>query len=285
MPRRAPLLAALAAAITLIAAGTAAGAALRIGSNLISTPTGAGVCAADCTAANLALATSNQTTDGIVSPVNGTVTNWSYRSAAPSGNPISLRVVHPVGGTSFTGAGTTPSAPVFGGIRGLFPANLPIGIGDYIGLDANGAQVLADGVAGATQVSWTGPPLADGSTRSATVNPGVETLIQATIQPANTVRFSAIKRRKRTGTATVTVAVPNAGSLRYAGVGTRVTGPGAIAGPGQISISVKAIGKKLKRLKKKGNAHVQPQIVFTPLGGEVGTTVGKLKLIRKARTA
>jgi hypothetical protein len=284
MPRRAALLAALAAAITLIPAGTAAGAALRIGSNLLSTPTGAGVCAVDCTVANLALPASNQTPDGIVSPVNGTVTNWSYRSAAPSGAPISLRVLHPTGGSSFTGAGTTPSAPVFGGIQGQFPANLPIAIGDYLGLNAGGAQVIADGIAGAAQVSWTGPPLADGSTRSATVNPGVETLIQATIQPTNTVRFGAVKRRKRKGTATMTVAVPNAGSLSYAGRGIRVTGPAAIAGAGQISVSVKAMGKKLKRLKKKGNAHVQPQIFFTPVGGDPGTTVGKLKLIRKARS-
>src|SRR5882672_8018383 len=105
MPRRASLLAALAVAITLIAAGTAAGAALRIGSNLISTPTTAGVCDVDCTVANLALPGSNRAPDGIVSPVNGAVTNWSYRSGAPSGPPISLRVLHPTGGLSFTGAG------------------------------------------------------------------------------------------------------------------------------------------------------------------------------------
>jgi len=285
MPRRASLLAAL-AATTLIAVAAPAGAAVRIGSNLISTPTSAGVCTAmDCTVVNLVLPGSNQTPDGIVSPVNGVVTNWSYRSGAPSGPPISLRVLHPTGALSFTGAGTTPSVSVFGGIRGLFPADLPIETGDYIALEANGAQVLADGVAGAVQGSWTGPPLADGSTRSATANPGVETMVQATIQPTNTVRFGAVQRRKGKGTATVTVAVPNAGSLSYAGAGTRVTGPAAIAGPGRISVSVKATRRKLKRLKKKGNAHVQPQIVFTPAGGDPGTTVEKLKLIRKPRSA
>jgi hypothetical protein len=282
MPRRAVFLAALAA---LVAVTAPAGASVRIGSNLISTPTGAGVCAAACTVANLALPAANQTTDGVVSPVNGVATNWSYRSGAPSGPPISLRVLHPTGGLGFTGAGTTPSVTVFGGIRGLFPANLPVEIGDHIGLEANGAQVIADGVSGAVQGSWTGPPLADGTTRGATVNLGVETLVQATIQPTNTVRFGAVQRRKRKGTATMTVAVPNGGNLTYAGMGTRITGPSTIAGPGQISISVRATGRKLKRLKKKGNAQVQPQVVFTPLLGDPGTTVEKLKLIRKRRAA
>jgi hypothetical protein len=285
MPRRAAFLAVLVAAAT-TAVSASAGAAVRIGSNLLSTPASAGVCSgADCTVVNLALPASNRTPDGIVSSVNGTVTNWSYRSAGPSGPPISLRVVHPTGGLSFTGAGTTASAPVFGGIRGLFPANLPIEIGDLVGLEANGAQVMVDGVPGATQGSWTSPPLADGSNRPATTSPGVETMVQATIQPTNTVRFGAVQRHRRKGTATVDVAIPNAGTLAYGGPGVRVRGPASVAGHSQISIVVASKGKKLTRLKRRGNAHVQPQIVFTPVLGEPGTTVEKLKLLRKRRSA
>ena len=284
MPRRAAFLAALVAAATTLAAAPA-GAAVRIGSNLISTPTTAGVCSGtDCTIANLALPAANQAPDGLVSTVNGTVGNWSYRSAGPSGPPISLRVLHPTGGLGFTGAGTTVSTPVFGGIRGLFPANLPIRIGDIIGLDANGAEVMTVGVAGATQVSWTGPPLADGGNRAGAADAGVETMVQATIQPTNTVSVGAVARRKRKGTASLTVEVPNAGTLSYGGPGVRVTGPGSTAGPGQISVLVAAAGKKLKRLKKRGNAHVQPEIVFTPRLGDTGTTTEKLKLLRKRRS-
>ena len=284
MPRRAAFLAALVAAATTLVAAPA-GAAVRIGSNLISTPTTAGVCSGvDCTIANLALPAANQTPDGLVSPVNGTVGNWSYRSAGPSGPPISLRVLHPTGGFGFTGAGTTVSTPVFGGIRGLFPGNLPIRIGDIIGLDANGAQVMTGGVGGATQVSWTGPPLADGSNRTGTGSTGVETMVQATIQPTNTVRAGAVARRKQKGTASLTVDVPNAGTLSYGGLGVRVTGPGSISGPGEISVVVAAAGKKLRTLKKRGSAHVQPQIVFTPRQGDPGTTPEKLKLLRKRRS-
>jgi hypothetical protein len=238
----------------------------------------------DCTVVNIALPPSKQAADGVVSPVNGTVTNWVYRSGGPSGPPISFRVLKPTGGLSFTGAGTTASVPVFGGIRGQFAADIPIAIGDSVGLDTNGAQVFTDGIAGATQGSWTGPPLADGSTRAATPNAGFETMVQATIQPTNTVGFGAVRRQKRKGTATVTVSVPNVGVLSYGGKGTRVTGPSSVAGPGEVSISVKAAGNKLKRLKRKGNAHVEPQIVFTPIDGDAGTTFGKLKLIRKARS-
>lgn len=284
MPRRAVFLAALAAALT--AAAAPAPAAVRIGSNLISTPTTAGVCSAtDCTISNLALPAANRTPDGLVSPVNGTVGNWSYRSAGPSDPPISLRVLHPTGGLGFTGAGTTVSTPVFGGIRGLFPANLPIRIGDYIGLDANSAQVMTTGVAGSTTVSWTGPPLGDGATRAGSADAGVETMVQATIQPTNTVRLAAVRRRKRTGKASLTVEVPNAGTLSYGGPGVRVNGPGSISGPGEIAVIVAAARKKLRTLKRRGSAHVQPQIVFTPRLGDPGTTVEKLKLIRKPRSS
>ncbi len=280
MPWRALLLAAL-AAISLIPAAPAS-AEVRVGSNLISQPDSAGVCSAvDCTATNLALPASKRAAQGLVSPVNGRVSAWLYRAAGSAAALISLRVLHPNGGLSLTGAGTSSSVPVVGGVQGQFGTNLPIGIGDAIGVNANGAEIVATGVLAATQGSWTLPPLADGGTRNATVGADAETEVQAIIQPTNTVSFGAIRRNKRKGTASVRIEVPNAGTLKYSGVGVVGSGPGSIDAPGEILISVKARHKKLKRLKKKGSAWVSPQVTFAPIAGDAGTTIGKLKLIRK----
>jgi hypothetical protein len=283
MPWRAALLAALGAAA--LGFATPAGAEIRIGSNLLSQPGGAGVCSAgECTATNLALPPSKQAPQGVASPINGTVTAWLYRSAGPAATLISFRVLHPNGGLSFTGAGTSSSVPVVGGVQGQFATALPIGIGDGIGVNANGAEVVTSGIAGASQGSWTLPPLADGSTRSATVAAGAETMVQAIVQPTNTVGFGAVRRNKRKGTASVVVAVPNAGTLSYAGLGIAATGPPGIEAPGEIQVQIKAVGKKRKRLRKRGTAWVSPQVIFHPTHGDAGTSFGKLKLIRKARS-
>jgi len=280
MPRRAALAAVLGTAVALSAAAPAS-ASVFIGSNLISTPDTAGVCAsATCTATNLTLPQSKQAYQGLRSPVNGTVTSWDYRSAGP-GNPISLRVLHPNGGLSFTATGTTPPVPVLGGIRGEFAADLPIQIGDSVGVNAAGAQIFAGGVAGASQISWTLPPLGEGEARIGTTSAGVETLIRVIVQPANTVRFASIVRNRKKGTARVLVTVPNAGTLTYSGPGVTATGPPSLDAPGEVRLLVKARGKKRRRLKAKGVAHVIPEVTFQPVLGDVRKTPIKVKLARK----
>jgi hypothetical protein len=280
MPRRAALAAVLGTAVALSAAAPA-GASVFIGSNLISTPNTAGACASvTCTATNLALPPSKQAYQGLQSPVNGTVTSWDYRAAGP-GNPISLRVLHPNGGLSFTATGTTPSVPVLGGIRGEFAADLPIEIGDSVGVNSSGAQIFANGVAGASQISWTLPPLAEGEARDGTTSPGVETLIRVIVQPANTVRFASIERNRKKGTARVLVTVPNAGTLTYSGSGVTATGPPSLDAPGDVRLLVKTRGTKRKRLRDKGVAHVIPKVTFRPVLGDVMTTPIKVKLTRK----
>jgi hypothetical protein len=281
VPWRAIFLAVLSAAITLTPAACQAGAEVRIGSGLLSQPDSAGVCSAACTAGNLFLPSSKAAFQGVLSPVNGTVASWLYRSGDSPESPISLRILHPNGGLSFTGAGTSSSVPVFGGIRGQFGTALPIRIGDAIGIDSNGAQIVSTGIAGATQVSWTLPPLADGGTRDATIGTDVETMVQAIIAPTNTVSFGAVQRNRRKGTASIRVQVPNAGTLSYAGVGITGTGPASVNAPGGIQIFVKVRGKKRDRLRKRGSAWVSPQVTFLPVQGDAGTTIDKLKLVKK----
>jgi hypothetical protein len=67
------------------------------------------------------------------SPVTGAIIGWNVREAV--GGPFHLRVLHPVGGGGYAGAGTSAGAsPLTTGLE-HFATDLPIQAGDTVGLD------------------------------------------------------------------------------------------------------------------------------------------------------
>jgi hypothetical protein len=171
------------------------------------------------------------------------------------------------------------------GVNGPFATSLPIRSGDQAGLNAApGAIIMNDIGAPSTALSWTIPmPLADGETREGAIVFNREVLVQATIEPTNTVAVGALTRNKKKGTAAVTVTVPNPGQLSYAGSGVSVTGPASVAAPGDVQLTVRATGKKAKKLKKKGKAGVSFGVTFTPDLGTAGITPETLTLRKKPK--
>jgi hypothetical protein len=98
----------------------------------------------------------------VAAPGNGTIVSWKVIGA--SSGPLKLRVVHPVTGGHFTGAGKVSSGPITGPGVLTFNANLPIQQGDLIGVDpTNNSDTLgaADGLAGSMGLLFF-PELADG---------------------------------------------------------------------------------------------------------------------------
>lgn len=275
---------------TALAGASSAHAAVTIGSNLVANPDPAGnfgCNAVDCTITNVILPTTNQAAGGLTSPVNGMVTSWSFESGSASANPIRLRVLRVSGGTVFpaaTGAGTSASVPDALGVVGPNATSLRIRIGDSIGLDLNSSLVEAN-TPGGRQATWSMPPLVDGgSTRMSTSTfTNVEVLVQATVEPTNTVTFGAVTRNKKKGTATVTASVPNPGQLSYSGTGVNVTGPASVATPGDVQLLVRATGKKRKKLNKKGKVSVSFGTTFTPNFGSAGITPNSLTLRKKLK--
>jgi hypothetical protein len=278
-------------AVGLVAAGLAAFAgsaqgAVVIGSDLTATANDNFGCNSfDCTATNVILPSA--ASGGLISPVNGTVTSWSFKSGSAGGNPIRLRVLRQTSGGTvfpvFTGAGTSAPVPAAIGVVGPNATSLPIKAGDSVGLDFFASLVEAN-TPGARQAFWIMPPLADGSTRqsNSTFENG-EVMVQATVEPTNTITLGAITRNKKKGTATVTITVPNAGQLSYAGTGVTVTGPASVAAPGDVQLTVKATGKKAKKLKRKGKASVSFGTTFTPNFGAASITPDSLMLRKKRK--
>ena len=268
-------------------AGPAQGA-VTIGSNLAgATNDNMPGCNNPCTAINLALPITSQAANGVVSPVNGTVTSWRAKANTNDLNDnIGLQVLRPVSGTTFTGVATSTAQNWPPQISPAFTTSLPIKTGDAIGLRNPSARLIYSNTIGGQVAAWflaPNGPLADGSTRQAdVVDNNKEVLVQATIEPTNTVTFGALTRNKKKGTASVTIMVPNSGQLSYAGTGVNVTGPASVAGPGDVQLTVRVTGKKAKQLKKKGKVSVSFGTTFTPSFGTAGITPDSLKL-RKNR--
>jgi hypothetical protein len=98
----------------------------------------------------------------VAAPANGTIVSWKVTGA--SGGPLKIRVVHPVGGGLFTGAGKASSGPITGSGVLTFDANLPIKQGDLVGVDpTNDTDTIGavDGLPGSQTVFFF-PTLADG---------------------------------------------------------------------------------------------------------------------------
>jgi hypothetical protein len=252
----------------------------------VSNAPGCEVDGVPCTATNLSLPPTSLAPGGLLSPVNGTVTSWKL--GAMMADTISLQVVRPVTGTTHTGVAT--SAPVSYMPPAEIPTNttdLPINIGDGLGLlDPHSNFIYADTTGGQVAAWWQLPagPLANGQTRQAdVVGNNKEVLVQATIEPTNTIAAGPITRNKKKGTATVTLTVPNPGQLSYTGTGVNVTGPASLAAPGDVQLTVRATGKKAKKLKKKGKVSVSFGTTFTPNFGAAGITPTNLTLRKKLK--
>jgi hypothetical protein len=274
-------LAALLAALLLAASVSPAGAVVTIGSNLAREPNWGSDYSPRPTFSNVSLASDRQAPGGLSSPVNGTVVRWRIR-VGDSTRVTNLRIIRPLGAGLFTGAGTSASETPPIGATTPYEVQLPIQIGEHIGLDCcnpGSAEFFVTGDAAAIRNEWQ-PSLADGGPGRApfSTNP-YEVALNAEINPTSTFTLHAITRNKK-GTATLTANVPNPGQLTGSGKGVKVAAE-TVSTPGRVKLTVKAKGKKQKTLNETGKVKVKPKITYTPTGGDPRTQSVKVKLKKK----
>jgi hypothetical protein len=275
-------LAALLAALLLAASVSPAGALVTIGSNLAREPNQVAGYTPRPTFSNLSLASDLQAPGGVSSPVNGTVVRWRIR-VGNSTRVTNLRIIRPLGGGLFTGAGTSPSVTPPINATTSYEVQLPIRIGDYIGIDCcdpggPGAAFFVTGAA--IRYEWQ-PSLADGGPGRAPVSTNLyEVALNADITSTFTV--DAITRNKKKGTATLTITVAHAGELTAAGKGVKVANAAVlsktVSAPGSVQLLIKAKGRKKKKLNSTGRVKLKLAITYTPTGGEQVTKSVKVML-------
>jgi hypothetical protein len=279
-------LAAILAAVLFAASAPPSGAVVTIGSNLARAPNSAANYSPRPTFSNSALAPDLRAPGGVSSPVNGTVVRWRIR-VGDSTRVTNFRIVRPLSGGLFTGTGTSPSVLPPINTTTTYDAQLPIRIGDYIGIDccalpAPGAQFFVTGAA--IRNEWQ-PSLADGGPARAPSGTNLyEVALNADITSTFTV--DAIRRNKKNGTATLTVTVAHAGELTGAGKGVKVANAAisskTVTAPGRVQLLIKANGKRTKKkLNSTGKVKVKPKITYTPTGGETVTKPVNVKLIKR----
>lgn len=266
---------------SLIAVGAIVGAValpasaqgVTIGSNLSSTPTVNDPCGnpgIPCTAMTFDAPPAVVAPGGLRSPIDGVVTSWSFKAGSSGATPsVSLRVLRPVSGFTFTGAGTsTPQAPT-GAIAGPFLTQLPINAGDAIGLQSTSGAIVFGATPVATAVYWQLPNLADGQTLMGLSQTSREVMVQATVEPASAVNANPeqrlkAKRRQKLAKAAVTDRLDKSGTVSLR---ARVKVSGGSKSSGVLRAVARAVKSKESR---------------TTLAAEAKTKI-KLKFRRKAR--
>ena len=202
--------AAVLAALLLGGSVSQSGAAVTIGSNLGRVPNTAAKYDPRPTFSNVSLASNRRAPGGLASPVNGTVVRWRIR-VGDSTRVTNFRIIRPLGRGLFTGAATSSSVTPPIHATTSYGVQLPIRIGDYIGLDCCNpdffepeAEFFVAGNA-AVRNEWQ-PGLADGGPgrppRSASP---YEIALNAEIEPTSTLSLDAITHNKKKGTATIAV--------------------------------------------------------------------------------
>ena len=171
-------------------------------------------------------------------------------------------------------------------------ANLPIRVGDFVGLDlvSSTSVVKAGTVPGSTTYEWGfpgGPVLPDGATAPPkNTYPGMELPFNAEVAPSNTFSFGATQRDKKKGTATLKLTLPNGGELSGFGQWRkRRKGRWAViskaVSAGRAQLLVKAKGKKKRKLNEKGKVKLNVAVTYTPTNGTPATQSLKVKLKKK----
>ena len=229
-----------------------------------------------------------------VIPANGTITSWSTTTAT-NGGQMKLKVFRPVVGNTFSVVGQTDPRDLALNTTNTFSANIAVKAGDVIGMNSfsgtpdcgtlvTGENYLRQPAATATPATG---DLANG--QSATFGGVVMDRhldISAQLEPTNTVTFGQVARNKKKGTARVTLDLPNPGQLAFSGNKVKLaqvanSGVTTVTAPGSVTFSLKAKGKKLRKLKKTGKVGVNPAFTFTPNGGAANTQSIQVKLKRK----
>jgi hypothetical protein len=221
-----------------------------------------------------------------VVPGNGTITSWTVEGGDDRGT-LTMKIFRKLGDPArFQVVGHAgPQVRTPGGVAGnTFPANVRVRPGDLLGLHT----------VTATPCAFKDPPgrlailpgdLADGA--AADFGPATEIAldIRAVFVPDNTFTFGGTTRNKNRGTATLTVNVPNPGDLTGSGMNVKAAGAAVISktvtAPGDVKLTIRAKGKKRRKLNDTGQVTVKPAITYTPTGGDPSTQSRTLKLKKK----
>jgi hypothetical protein len=273
------------AAVPLLGGASSAGASVTVGQVAGS---GIGPCTLDADRVQPEVSSSSYVVPGTGGIIAWTVTSWSTNADAVG--EMTMKVFRHVSDLEYTVVGHDGPRALSAGSVNTFPASVSAKPGDIIGLNAQDGVGCIFGSPGESYLAFPGD-LADGQsgtfTTGSPVAPDNRLNIRAVLDPTNTFTVGAVTRNKKKGSARVAVTVPNPGTVTLSGGGSKAqqaSGPAAVksvSSAGTVRLSVKAKGKKRKKLNSTGKVKVRPTLSFTPTGGTAAIRTVKLKLKKK----
>ncbi len=215
-----------------------------------------------------------------------TLTSWSHTAASDVGQELTMKVFRKVADPlTYTVVGHDGPRSLTPSAVNTFQTSLQVKAGDVLG---NNSKSPADNAsyfpAPGESFIDRAPGLPDGQigTFLQSADP-LRLNISAVLEPTNTFALGRITRNKRRGTATLEATVPNPGELTVGGKGIKLAGGGAavtskaVSG-GSVKLTIRAKGKKKRKLNETGKVKVKPKITYTPAGGAPSTQSTKVKL-------
>jgi hypothetical protein len=221
--------------------------------------------------------------------VNWTLTSWSHYANPDSGQQLKVKVYRQVGGLDYTVVGQDGPRNLTGGALNTFPANIAVKPGDVLGMTTFTPFGVGCGLPPATETFYfsdsTDQPNGAPVTFAA-FSPSGRLNVSAVVQPTNTFTLGATTRKKKKGTATISLDLPNPGELTGSGKGVKTSSAGRAVisksvGAGQARLLIKAKGKKKRKLNETGRVKLNVAITYMPTGGDPSTQSVKVKLKKK----
>lgn len=201
-------------------------------------------------------------------PVVGTITTWSHSAYNGPGQQITLKVWRKTAGNTYRVIGHDgPRTPVAGVDNTFFNnISIPVQPGDVLGLNrGSAASACLFSAAGETSLFNGSVNTPDNGTATFSPLSNYRVNVSAVVQPSNAFTTGAITRNKKRGTATVSITVPNPGTLVVTGGGVK---PVSLSGTGAIDVPIVAGNKKNgRRLRSTGKVTIKPTITYTPNAG------------------
>jgi hypothetical protein len=282
MWRSAKGIALLLSATTVLLPAAAQGT-VTLGSNLGRAPDASQNCGPyRCTLVPASLSAGAASPGGLVSPVNGTVVTWRIRTGATT-TATAFRVVRLLPDGSATASGTSPSVTPPINATQAYPVQLPIKVGDTLGVDCcgnPGSEILVSTAPMALRNIYL-PPLADGGSPQMQNSPPLawELAVNADIEPTATLSSVKAKPRKG-GKIKVTMLAPNPGTLFATGKGLHSSPRKQIPAAGPFTLVVKPYFLTKRKLADGKTVKAKLKLTFTPTGGSPAVQALTVKLKR-----
>jgi hypothetical protein len=215
-------------------------------------------------------------------PATGVITSWSHRSQVGMGQTPTLRIYRKVGDpATYQVVGHDGPHPVAANTVTSFDASVPVRAGDVLGITGHGgaANIGCLHQGGTGQEGFRNGDLGASGIGDFMLGTG-RLNVSAVLVPDNAFTLGAVVRNKKRGTAALTVTVPNPGGLTGSGNGVSVIGASATAA-GPVTLTIKALGKKRRKLNRTGKARVSATITYAPAGGEPTSLSTTIKLKKR----